>query len=327
MRLVLSLLLSLSVAAVVSATASAQQTRPLKVAVVLPGSAADGTFNAAAVKAANNAKEKHPNLTVSVRENTAAAQTEQAINDYVHDGYDVIVGYGFEFGEIAAKVHAQSPKVWFVVNTANVEGAPNLASFDNRWVDAGYVGGAVAATVTKSGTIGTVGAIPVPAIQQYNEGFLKGAKLIKPDVKMLSAYVGSWNDVAKAKEITLGLIEQGADVVTATGNESVIGTVQAAKQKQVMMIGTFFDAAAFAPDTIVTTVVVNFDVPLEMAINKILDGTLEPKNYVLGFKEDALDLADFRAFDQKISSDQKQRIKQLIADIKADKVSELSKSQ
>lgn len=316
MRSALRVAFSLLALVVVQSGSMAAE-RPLKLAVILKGSAADGTFNAAAAKAANAAKSKHPQLTVSIRENTAVAQTEQAINDFVRDDYQIIVGYGFEFGEIAAKVHARFPKVWFVVNTATIAEAPNLASFDNRWPEAGYVAGAVAATVTKSGTIGTVGAIPVPAIQQYNSGFQQGARQVKPGVKLVSAFVGSWTDIAKAKEITLGLLEQGADVVTATGNESVIGTLQAAKQKHALMIGTFFDAAAFAPDTIVTTAVVNFDVPLEMAINKIIDGTLEPRNYLLGFAEGALELAPYRDFEQKISAEDKQRIGNLVEDLKS----------
>ena len=47
--------------------------------------------------------------------------------------------------------------------------------------------------------------------------------------------------------------------MTATGNESVVGTLEAAKEKKVLMIGTAFDSAALAPDTIVTTALVNFD--------------------------------------------------------------------
>ena len=71
-----------------------------------------------------------------------------------------------------------------------------------------------------------------------------GAKHFNPNVKILSAYVGSFSDIAKGKEVTLSLIERGADVVTATGNESVIGTLEAAKEKKVLMIGTAFDSAA-----------------------------------------------------------------------------------
>jgi len=91
------------------------------------------------------------------------------------------------------------------------------------------------------------------------------------------------------------------------------------------MIGTFFDTAAFAPDTIVTTVVVNFDLPLVTAIQQILEGKLEPKVHLLGFGDGGLELASYGKFDGKISEEKKRRIIQLIADIKNGQVADMPK--
>lgn len=302
--------------------AAAQQ--QLKVALVLPGPITDGTFNTAAYQGLKAAEKKY-NLKVSLQENVTFAQSESALLQAAREGNDVVIGHGFQFGEPAMKIHKRFPNVWFIVNTTKVAAAPNLASFDNRWGDAGYVAGAIAASVTRTGTIGHIGGIPVPVIQEYNEGFERGAKRFKPDIKVLSAYVGSFSDIAKGKEITLSLIERGADVVTATGNESVVGTIQAAKEKGVMAIGTAFDSASFAPDTIVTTAVVRFDLNIDMAIGLVVSKKLEPKNYLLGFKEDGVAIAPYRNFESKISDANKAKIAQLIEDIKAGKVDDLPK--
>jgi basic membrane protein A and related proteins len=297
--------------------------RPLKVALLLPGPITDGTFNSAANKGMKAAEQKFPNIKVTMQENITFAQSEEALRAYARDGFDVVIGHGFQFAEPAAKLYKEFPKTSFVINTAKVAGAPNLASFDNRWGDAGYYAGYIAAIMTKTGTIGHAGGIPVPVIQEFNEGFERGAKRFNPNVKMLSAYVGSFSDIAKGKEVTLSLIERGADVVTATGNESVVGTLEAAKEKKVLMIGTAFDSASFAPDTIVTTALVNFDVNLEMAISKILDGSIEPKNYLLGLNENGIGLAGYGKFDSAISPENKAKVQALLADIKAGKVSDL----
>jgi basic membrane protein A and related proteins len=307
----------------VSGWAQADSSRPLKVALLLPGPVTDGTFNSAADKGIKAAERKFPSIKVTVQENISFAQSEEAMRAYARDGFDVVIGHGFQFGEPATKLHAEYPKTWFIVNTAKVSAAPNLASFDNRWGDAGYYAGYIAAIVTKTGTIGHVGGIPVPVIQEFNEGFERGAKRFNPNVKMLSAYVGSFSDIAKGKEVTLSLIEQGADVVTATGNESVVGTLEAAKEKKVLMIGTAFDSAALAPDTIVTTALVNFDVNLEMAISRILNGTIEPKDYLLGLTENGIGLAGYGKFDTAISSENKAKVQALLDDIRAGKVSDL----
>jgi len=317
------LLALLAAALIWPATASAE-TKQLKVALVLPGSITDGTFNTAAYTGFKAAEKKY-NLKTSVQENVTFAASEEALLNYARDGYDVVIGHGFQFGEPAKKIHSQFPKTWFIVNTTKVAEAPNLASFDNRWGDAGYLAGAIAALVTKTGTVAHIGGIPVPVIQEYNDGFAAGAKRFKPDIKVLSAYVGSFSDIAKGKEITASLIERGADVVTATGNESVMGTIQAAKDAKVMAIGTAFDSAAVAPDTIVTTALVRLDVNIDMAIGKVIDGSIKPQNYLLGFNENGLGLAPYHKFEDKISAADKAKITQLIADIKAGKVADLPK--
>jgi len=316
-------ILALVVAAVTFFGASAMaQDKPLRVGLVLPGPINDGTFNTAAYQGLKKAEQKYK-IQTSVQENTSFAQSEEALLNYARQGYDVIIGHGFQFAEPATKVHKDFPKTWFIVNTAKAAGAPNLASFDNRWGDAGYIAGALAAMISKTGIIGHIGGIPVPVIQEYNEGWDRGAKRIRPDIKVLSAYVGSFSDTAKGKEITTSIIERGADVVTATGNESVIGTIQAAKEKNVMAIGTAFDSASFAPDTIVTTALVHFDVNIDLALGKIIDKTIEPKNYLLGLNENAIGIAPYGKFEDKISAADKKRIIDLIADIRAGKVTDL----
>lgn len=297
----------------------AAQAETLRVALVLPGPISDGTFNSAAHKGIEAAKAKY-GIEVSIRENTDFAQIAEALTAYAREGYDVIIGHGFQFAEPVLEIHAEYPDTWFIVNTAQVSAAPNVASFDNRWGDAGYIAGAVAGLVTQKGTVGHIGGIPVPVIEDYNVGFARGAARVKPDIKVLSAYVGSFSDIAKGAEITTSLIEQGADVVTSTGNENVVGTIQAATQAGVMAIGTAFDSYAFAPDTIVTTALINMDVNIDMAIGKVIDKSIQPQAYVLGLNEGGIGLAPFRGkFEAMVGADKRAVIGAVLADVAAGK--------
>lgn len=306
---------ALALAVIVAPAAAASK----KIALVLPGPITDGTFNSAANKGIEAAKAKY-DIEVVVRENTDFAQIEDVLRSYAEEGYDMVIGHGFQFAEPVMNIHAQYPKTFFVVNTAQVSAEPNVASFDNRWGDAGYMAGAVAALFSKSGTIGHIGAIPVPVIEDYNKGFEGGAKLMKPDVKVLSAYVGSFSDVARGAEITTSLIEQGADVVTSTGNENVVGTIQAAQKAKIHAIGTAFDSQAMAPDTIITTALINMDVNIDMAVGSLVDGTLKPQTYVLGLNEGGIGLAPFRDFEKSFTPEDMARIDQLVKDIRDGKI-------
>jgi basic membrane protein A len=314
--------LLLAGAATLAAPAILRAQTRLKVGLVLPGPITDGTFNSAAHQGIVKAQAKFP-IDVSIRENTDFAQIAEALLGYAREGYDVVIGHGFQFAEPVTEIHKQFPRTWFIVNTAQVAAAPNLASFDNRWGDAGYLAGAVAATVSQRGAVGHVGGIPVPVIQDYNRGFERGAKRINPAIRVLSAYVGSFSDVAKGKEITLSLIEQGADVVTSTGNENVIGTIQAARERNVLAIGTAFDSHAAAPDTIVTTALINMDVNIDLAIGRIVNRTIEPRAYVLGLNDGGIGLAPFRNFEARIPAERRAVIAQLVEDMRAGRITDL----
>lgn len=293
-----------------------------KIALVLPGPITDGTFNSAASKGIEAARKKY-DIEVVVRENTDFAQIQDVMRSYAEEGYDMIIGHGFQFAEPVMAIHADYPDTWFVVNTAQVSAEPNVASFDNRWGDAGYMAGAVAALYSKSGKIGHVGAIPVPVIEQYNLGFERGAKRMRPDVQVLSAYVGSFSDIARGAEITTSLIEQGADVVTSTGNENVLGTIQAAQKANIHAIGTAFDSYQMAPETIITTALINMDVNIDLAVGRLVEGTLKPETYVLGLEENGIGLAPLRAFDDKIPAGDKAKIEGLVEDIRSGRVTDL----
>lgn len=317
MRILISLLTALFLLA--GALAASAQTK--RVALVLPGPITDGTFNSAAFNGIEAAKKKY-DIDVSVRENTDFAQMAEVLRTYAEEGYDIIIAHGFQFAEPVLELHARYPDTWFIVNTARVSAEPNVASFDNRWGHAGYIAGAVAALFTESGIIGHIGGIPVPVIEDYNAGFAEGAQRVNPDVKVLSAYVGSFSDIARGAEITTSLIEQGADVVTSTGNENVIGTIQAAQKAGVHAIGTAFDSHAAAPETIITTALIKMDENIDRAIGKVIDGTIEPESYILGLEENGIGLAPFRNFEDAFTAEEKATIEEVIADVAAGKVEE-----
>ena len=316
----LKLIAGTALGLIVAMTAAQAETK--RIALVLPGPITDGTFNSAANKGIEAAKAKY-DIEVAVRENTDFAQIQDVLRSYAEEGYDMVIGHGFQFAEPVLEIHAEFPDTWFVVNTAQVSAEPNVASFDNRWGDAGYIAGAVAALYSESGTIGHVGGIPVPVIEDYNLGFERGAKRMREDANVLSAYVGSFTDIARGAEITTSLIEQGADVVTSTGNENVVGTIQAAQRAGVKAIGTAFDSHALAPETIITTALINMDVNIDLAVGRLIDGSLKPETYVLGLEEEGIGLAPFRDFEDDIPAEDMARIDALVEDIRAGRIDDL----
>jgi basic membrane protein A len=164
--------------------------KKLKVAALFPGSISDASFNAAAYRALEWVKEEY-GVDYVCQESIPQAEIEAGFREYAKAGYDVVIGHGFQFGDPALKVAPKFPKTKFIITETMITQAPNVASYQTKFGDMGFVAGALAAMVTKSGVIGNASAIPIPVITQYVEGYEQGAAYINPEVKVHSTYVGS----------------------------------------------------------------------------------------------------------------------------------------
>ncbi|MCL5075820.1 MAG: BMP family protein [Chloroflexi bacterium] len=295
---------------------------PLKFAVLLPGNINDGGWVQAAYDGLVYVKQKYPNLVVSYQEAIPEKDFETAFRDYASRGYDLIYGHGFQFGDAALKVAKEFPKTKFVVHSSTVVQAPNVASSVAALEEQGFVVGAVAGLMTKSNVIGIAGGQDIPVIRVPQEYFVKGVTYVNPKAKVLQSYLGTWDDVAKGKETALAYLAQGADVIVVNANVVQLGSIAAAKDKGALAIGMGRDVNAIAPDTVVTSLIWDMGKVMEMFLLQVAEGKFEAKNYVLGFKSGHLQLAPYHGFDQKLSKEVKDKIAQIVADVKEGKIKE-----
>src|SRR5690606_36364506 len=130
--------------------------------------------------------------------------------------FDLVIGIGFAQKEAVRKVAAQFPKIKFAVVDSEVS-APNVKSLLFEEHEGSFLVGALAAMKSKSNTVGFIGGMDIPLIRRFSMGYAAGAKHINPKIKFIENYVGvtgeAWNNPAKAKELTLAQISQGADVI------------------------------------------------------------------------------------------------------------------
>jgi basic membrane protein A len=136
----------------------------------------------------------------------------------------------------------------------------------------GYLAGIVAALMTKTGTVSTVGGKKIPPVDNWIAGFQYGVKQTKPSVKTLNAYSQDFEDLAKCKEIALDQISKGSDVVFQVAGGCGLGALDAAKQESVWGIGVDADQS-FLGDHILTSAVKRVDVAVFKTIEAVQNGT------------------------------------------------------
>ena len=72
----------------------------------------------------------------------------------------------FGVEQAARKVAADYPEVAFVMGSSFQPQDPNFSVFDNWIHEPAYLSGMLAGGLTKSGTIGVVGGMPVPEVNR-----------------------------------------------------------------------------------------------------------------------------------------------------------------
>ena len=198
----------------------------------------DKSFNQSAWEGVKLA-EKELGAIVQYIETTDAKDYDKNISTFGDAGYDVVVTVGFALGEATAAAAAKYPNTKFIgVDQFQAAVTPGVAGLNFPEDQAGFLVGALAAQMTKTGKIGGVfGTDVVPPVWRFGEGYRAGAQYINPDIEIFIVYhsdVGfdkTFTDPEWGSATAKSMIEKGADIVFGgggkTGNGAVIGAVEA----------------------------------------------------------------------------------------------------
>jgi basic membrane protein A and related proteins len=226
----------------------------------------------------------------------------------VDDGHDLVVAIGFLIQPSVVEVATQATDT----NFAGVDqfygeepdcggedqspcALPNVVGLQFPSEEAGYLAGIVAAMMSKSGTVSSVGGVSIPPVDNWISGFQQGAYDTNPDIKVINQYSQDFEDQAKCKEIALDQINQGSDVVFQVAGKCGLGALDAACQEGVYAIGVDADQA-FAGDCVITSALKPLQVAVYETIKSANEGTLTGgQNLFFGIQDfpDAALLAPF----------------------------------
>lgn len=294
------------------AESAAPTAAALKVALILPGPAADKGFNQSAYEALAELQSKFGAET-AYTESVAPNEFETAYRDYAGKGYNVIIGQGFEFGDVAAKVAPDYPDVKFLVTNNPTLAAANAEGLQPSSQDAAYLAGVVAGEATKSGKVGGIAGQQFPVIVAQMEAYKLGVLSVRPDASVTLTYLGTFDDVAKAKETAQAMISNGIDVIYHIADAAGVGVIQAADSGKILVIGWGKDQSSLAPNAVVTSQIVDQKEMIVEAIGAIVDGSFSGKPQFFGLDTPVLGLAPIRAVDATEAS----RIQAKVDEVKA----------
>src|SRR6266542_4538970 len=261
-----------------------------KVAMLLPGSVNDQSWNAAGYAGLLKLKDK--GMEIAYSENVQAADHVEAMKDYARRGFSPVIGHSGRFLSAAQRVGPEFGKATFLVGSGS-GGQGNVICLDVANEQYAYVVGVLAGKMTKTGKVGAVAGLEgLPNMIASMGGFRLGVKSVKPDAEVKIIYLQSMEDPAAAKEAALSLIAGGADVIGGKLNAGHAGIIQAAKEKNVYATGRSVGHTAIAPDRVLTNIAEKWGEVYVAAVTDLTAGKLTGNYVAYGYNSSGTTGAD-----------------------------------
>lgn len=272
-----------------SGDSSAPSAPSFKVALLTPGPISDQAWNGGAYSGLQRIRDS-TGAQISHIQTKTPAEFDENFRLYGEQGYALVIGHGFEYQDAAKRVAPEFSKTVYVTTSGTGTG-PNLAGLEFAFEDGAYLAGIVAAATTRTGVIGAIGGQEIPPVRRSFYAFEAGARSFNPKVRVITSYVGNWDDASAGKEQALAQIARGADVIFQNADAAGLGIFQAARQSTgVRVFGANSDQNGVAPEVVLGSVVIDLPHALLLVAREVRDGTFTPRVISLGMKTDVVRL-------------------------------------
>lgn len=234
---------------------------------------------------------------------------------------DFVLASEFTMADALQRIAEQNPsKKFAILDYSYPKPQKNIQADVFAANESSYLGGIVAAGISKSHVIGFVGGVDSPVLEEFLAGFEAGALAQDPKVHVKVAWTGSFSDQQKGKEAAAAEIAQKADVIYEAAGSSGLGVFTAAKQAHIWAIGVDQDQNHLAPKTIVTSVIKHVDVAAYDNVVAVQKGTWKPGVKVFDLKNHGVGLAPYHGLAKVVPAKVKRAVKRATKAIVSGKV-------
>lgn len=242
----------------------------------------------------------------------SGTQIKDAMRTYAQQGYNLVIGHGYEYNDPEIKVAKDFPKTVFVSSSGG-ETAPNAGAFRFYLEQSFYLAGEMAGKMTKSNKVAMIGGDKVPSIESTFKAFEAGAKAANPKVDVITLFTNNGQDVAAAKNATLSAINQGADFVIHQANAAAQGVFDACKEKNVYAFGANLDQNSNPSGIVIASATIVAGPAFVDLANQVKAGTYKGSVQLMGMEKGAIDFVINPKLKDKVPAD----VQKMLADDQA----------
>jgi basic membrane protein A len=233
-------------AAGTSSPAAATGAKTLACMVTDTGGINDRSFNASSWAGMQAAAAANSNITVKYLQSTTQSDYTPNINTFIGEKCNIIVTVGFLMGSATETAAKANPSEKFAIvdcsyATQCLTGTkePNIDQLTYNTVQDGFLGGYLAAGMSKTGKVATFGGIELPTVTIYMDGFWDGVQYYNSKhgthVQVLGwdeqtqkgSFTGDFTNQTKGQTLTQTFISEGADVIFPVAGNVGLGAAKA----------------------------------------------------------------------------------------------------
>jgi basic membrane protein A len=313
---------------------AASGTKTLGCMVTDTGGIDDRSFNASAWAGMQAAQAANSNVSVKYLQSTTQADYVPNINTFISQKCDIIVTVGFLMGDATQNAAtAHSGQKFAIVDFAYPKTIANIDALTFNTVQDGFLGGYLAAGMTKTGKVATFGGQKLPTVTIYMDGFYDGVQYYNSkhgkNVQVLGwnektqngSFTGDFTNQTKGQQLTQTFITEGADIIFPVAGNVGLGAAKAVQQadvsagsQKVNMMWVDVDGCVSAPQYckyFITSVEKGIVTAVKTAVLNTASGTFKGGNYVGTLANGGVALAPFHQFESQVPASLKSELDQV----------------
>ena len=339
-----------------SSTTSASTTgKFLGCMVTDTGGIDDRSFNASSWAGMQAAAAANPNVTVKYLQSTTQSDYIPNINTFLSEKCGIIVTVGFLMGpatEAAAKAHPTQK--FAIVDCSYASGCltgtkePNIDQLTYNTVQDGFLGGYLAAGMTKTGKVATFGGEDFGTVTIYMDGFWDGVQYYNSkhgthvtvlgwnEQTQKGSFTGDFTNQTKGQTLTQTFISEGADIIFPVAGNVGLGAAKAvqdadsaAGSQKVNMFWVDTDGCTSAPQYckyFITSVTKGIVPSVKTAVLSAAGGTFSGGTYVGTLTNGGAVLSPYHDFASQVPATLQNELKQVQAGIESGSIQTPTKS-
>ena len=212
----------------VSLPGTAAAAEVTSIAVLVPEQGTDYGWNQQGVDAARAVAEAY-GLEFMPAEGLGYGDVRPTLRELAEDGASLMIAHASGYNTAAPEIAAETGVPVAIVDRPDDIRAGLVADYTLHGHEGAYMAGWLAASMTRTGSVGIVVSGEPPSWNSQSAGFAMGARAADADIDILYAVIGpaAYGDAAGGRRVTESVIAAGADIVFGQGNGSSFGMIQA----------------------------------------------------------------------------------------------------